>query len=251
MKQACFAKPKGDLVTPETFIRKATPNYKSRNLFPYCPACDEIVHVYGVTNPHPDTVSRFDHQDQKVNADPLDDCVLARRSARLIGLEPSGWALAHARDVRLRFFETESIARAYTFCRDLCRAGNLPTSKFRSMIQRADRKNIWAYADITDWVIPYILLLLADFEARPKNSPAYKFHFVLSKPKSQAVNSLWESREPFAISKIFSESGHAVKTDDNPYPISQDAYLEKAGSFEWILEKGLVSNLKPHPRRQA
>jgi len=251
MKQACFSKPGGKLVTPIDFIRRATPEFKSKSILPYCPACDEVVHVYGVNNPHPDTVQRFDHQNQSINAHSLDDCVLAKRSKRLLGLEPSEWNLAAASEIRRQFLEADNLAKAYAFCLHLCRAGNLPVPKFKSMIQRADRKNIWAYADITVWVIPYILLLLEDFEARPKNKAPYGFHFILQKPKSQTISALWESREPFAISKVFANGGKTVTTDDNPYPISNDAFLEKAGDFQWILDAGFLTKLSPELRKFA
>ncbi len=82
MDQACFGRPNGAMVTPAAFVQRATPQYKTKGILPYCKACKEVVHVYGVHSPNPNTTPRFDHADRDPDADELDDCVLANRSSR-------------------------------------------------------------------------------------------------------------------------------------------------------------------------
>lgn len=251
MKKACFANIDGELVTPTEFIRRATANYQGRKTLPYCPACGEIVHLYGVKNPHPATTQRFDHANIADDMDPLDDCVLAKRTKRFLGLEPSEWALARAQQVRHEFMEDENLARCYAFCINFCRSGNLSTTQFKSMLRRADKKNIWGYAGIEQWVIPYILLLLENFEARPQGKSAYGFHFILRKPISDSINTLWETRVPYAIEKVFSDGGKTVNTSDNPYPISRNHFFDKSNNYKWIHDKDVLKYLRPRSARFA
>jgi hypothetical protein len=143
---ACLGSPDGPLVTPGDFVRLATPEYKDRNIFPYCQVCHEILEVYGINSPG--GPSRFDHQNRLPDADPLDDCVLARRNRRFHGMEPDDLDADYGRILRSRFFEPDNLKVAYAFCLRMCRNNNLPTVKFRSMVNRADRKRIWAYANI-------------------------------------------------------------------------------------------------------
>lgn len=138
--QACFGRPNGAMVTPAEFVQRATPQYKAKGILPYCKACKEVVHVYGVHSPNPNTTPRFDHADRDPDADELDDCVLANRSSRQKGLEPFDWDDQCAEILRARFFDEDNLRTAYGFCLALCRKGNLPAEKFRSMVRRADKK---------------------------------------------------------------------------------------------------------------
>lgn len=227
------------MVTPKDFIRLATPEYKEKNIFPYCRVCREILEVYGVNSPK--GPSRFDHPNLAPDADPLDDCVLARRNPRFRGLEPDGMDAAYGDSLRHRFFEPENLRIAYSFCLHLCRQGNLPVSKFRSMMRRADQKRIWSYADIPLWIVPYILLTLENFTARNSRNIEYGFHFIFDKPHRTTASSLWRQSSECKLVKVFSASGSLVNASDNPYPMSQVALLEKAGDVSWITEGFLRS----------
>ena len=116
----------------------------------------------------------------------------------------------------------------------MCRTGNLPAAKFRSMITRADRKRIWAYADIPTWAIPYILLTLENFVAKKKDGSEYGFHFIFDKPRGTGASALWEQPKNCKIIKVFSNSGEYVTAADNPFPVSMDALIAKAGNVDWI-----------------
>lgn len=235
MELAHLGSPKGPLVDPVTFIKMATPEYKKRGIFPYCDGCQEIVHTYGVHTPNPDTVPRFDHADLLPDADPLDDCILANRNARYRGLGPDGWDDERGRVMRSQFFEEENLRLFYAFCLALCRNGNLPTAKFRSMIRRADKKRVWAYVDIPLWAIPYVLLTLENFVAAARNGKRpYAFHFIFNKPAGTNVSALWKQSSQCEVAKIFSSNGKPVAVDDNPFPVTEEALINKAGDTSWI-----------------
>jgi len=70
--------------------------------------------VYGALTP-----------DLAPDADPLDDCILANRNPRFRGLSPDGYDDIQGHKIRAQFFEPQNLARAYNFCLNLSRAGNL------------------------------------------------------------------------------------------------------------------------------
>lgn len=234
MDEARYGSPDGEIVNPTQFMIRATPRYRERGILPYCPACRQIVHLYGVHNPQPDTIARFDHANLAPDADPLDDCVLAARNERFRGLAPDAWDEAQAIQLRKQFYEDENLKLAYAFCLNICRKGNLPTAKFRKMLARADSKRIWAYAGLRIWATPYILLTLENFQARSKEGYEYGFHFIFNKPKSTGISTLWTNSEACEIVKVYSDSGKQINATDNPYPVSEVNWRTKAGDASWI-----------------
>ena len=229
----------GPLVTVSQFLAKAGPNYKEREIFPYCPACDERVEVYGAHSLN--VTSRFHHPDRAKDADPLDDCHLANRNdSRFQALQPSRWDYEQAQRIKRCFCEPKNIAMAYNFMLQLCRRGNLPVGSFHKCLERADKKGIWAYTDIPLWVIPYILLTLCQFK-----SSTYAFHFVFDKPLKSHADVLWKTNSCF-LNKVFSSSGDLVQTSDNPFPVTLRSYLDKGRNVEWIQDHLLRSLVPLH-----
>jgi len=236
MKIACYGQPRGPFVSPQRFHELASSEYKTKGVFPFCPQCSEQLDLYGINNW---SLSRFDHQNRDPELDPLDDCILANRTdSRFKGLEPDGWDYERGERLRKEFMQDENLKVAYAFCLNLARKGNLPASKFRSMIKRADKKQIWSYSDIPLWVVPYILLTLENFvqEAKVssgKSTTGYEFHFVFEKPSRTTASALWNPVVATSIKKIFS-GGTIVNSDDNPFPILEDQMRLKAGKTNWI-----------------
>lgn len=232
MKKACYGRPRGPEVTAQEFHQRATSEYKEKGVFPFCPECSERVDLYGINSPD---ISRFDHQDRDPDLDPLDDCNLADRNTRFKGMNPDGWDYERGERLRAEFFEDENLKTAYAFCHKMARKGNLSIKKFCSMISRADRKQVWCYANIPLWVVPYILLTLENFtQEKTDKSNGYNFHFIFDKPRGSTASALWERMQATYLKKVFSDDGKIVSTSDNPYPLSQDAMLEKAGTTGWI-----------------
>jgi hypothetical protein len=234
VEKARLGRVDGPLVDPAQFLARATPRYKEHGIFPYCDACHEIVHLYGAHSTNPAIIPRFDHPDLPPDADPLDDCVLANRNPRLRGLSPDGYDDVRGKRIRDQFLDSDQLRQAYAFCLDLCRKGNLPAAKFRSMLHRADRKRVWSYSGIQAWAIPYVLLTLENFSARSKGGKEYGFHFVLQKPRGTNISALWSPNQECRLSKVFSSDGKPVVAQDNPYPVSKAAFASKAGDTSWI-----------------
>ncbi|WP_110641124.1 hypothetical protein [Salinicola sp. CPA57] len=233
MKQARYGSPAGPAVDPTEFLARAGVHYKRRGIYPYCAACGEVVDLYGVFNANPGTTARFDHKDRPDNANPLDECVLSKRNSRLDFLIPSGFDDDRGERIRQQFRDPEFLALAYNFCLSLCRKGNLSAAQFRDLCKRADKKRIWAYADIRVWSIPYILLVLGDFTATNSNGRQYDFRFVFRKPRGSDLSALWLRPSSCHIEKVF-DGGKPLKTDDNPYPVSETDFQMKAGDASWI-----------------
>lgn len=237
MKKARYGGMAGPLVDPVEFLARATANHRQKGIFPYCDACGEVVHLYGVHTPNPQTTSRFDHPNMPDGADPLDDCILADRNPRFRGMQSDGYDDARGKVLRAQFFEPEFLAQAYAFCLNLCRARNIPPDLFRATLRRADKKRIWSYVGIPLWAVPYILLTLENFQATSKNGQEYGFHFVFQKPRGSGgtgIAALWSSQKGCKISKVFSDNGSPVRTGDNPYPVSEVAFVDMAGDSSWV-----------------
>ena len=235
MEKARYGSIHGDLVDVEEFLRRASPEYKKKGILPYCDACHEPVDVYGAHTSNPETVRRFDHRNLSPDADPLDDCILANRNQRFRGLSPDSFDDVQGHKIREHFFEPDFLARSYRFCLNLCRNGNLPTNKFRSMLLRAEQKRIWAYAGIQFWSIPYILLTLENFSTTPRNSKhQYDFHFFFQKPNGTNISALWKNPQNCKLCKVFSSNGKIVQASDNPCLVSRDVFKEKSEDTSWI-----------------
>lgn len=245
MDTARYGSPSGPRVTPRQFIDRATPKYEQKGIFPYCEACHEVVHLYGVNTTNLHTIERFDHANRDPAADPLDDCILADRESRFKGLAPSGWDDQRGHVIRQQFFQDENLRVAYGFCLAMCRHGNLPFSKFSSMVRRADQKRVWAYADIPVWAIAYILLTLETFTGKDRFGRLYEFYFSFEKPRRTNVSSLWEQSMACKLVKLFPRKKDAdkpvmFKADDNPFPVSAQAIQEKVGDTSWMKDEFIL-----------
>lgn len=237
MDRARYGSVNGPLVAPAEFCTRATANHKQKGIYPYCDACHEVVHLYGVNTPNSQISARFDHPNMPDDADPLDDCVLANRNPRFRGMQPDGFDDARGKVIRAQFFEPAFLAQAYAFCLNLCRARNIPADLFQATLRRADKKRIWSYVGIPLWAVPYILLTLENFQATSKSGQEYGFHFVFRKPRGSGgtgISALWLSKNGCKISKVFSDNGNPVRTGDNPYPVSESAFVQMAGDSSWI-----------------
>ena len=135
---------------------------------------------------------------------------------------------------RAEFFQDDNVKTAYSFCLRMCGQGNLPMSVWKTLIRRADKKNIWSYKDIPLWVIPYILLVLENLQGTSQKGATYGFHFILKKPSRTKADTLWIDPGDCAILKVFSASGQPMKGADNPFPLSEADLTAKAGKTNWI-----------------
>lgn len=239
MNYACYNYPGGELVTPQEFIKRATPDYKNKGIFPYCEACGERVDLYGVHNHN--GPSRFDHPNLPAEANPLDDCVLANRNKRFRGMQPSGFDLKHGQQLREEFYKITFIKKTYHFMWALCGRNNFPISKFESILKRAEKKKIWAYKDIMLWTIPYILLTFENF----KYTSGIEFHFYIDKNKTTFINEIWNHPGKTFLCKVFSDTTKLIKSSHyNPLSINKDNFEKISQDYNFIKDEQLSNILK-------
>lgn len=230
MDYACYGRPGGPKVTPQEFIRRASPRYKERGIFPYCEACNARVDLYGVHTLEGPT--RFDHADLPNDADPLDDCILANRNPRFKGMHPRSFNSEHGKRLREEFFDSDNIRRVYCFMWKLCGPKNFPIKSFIKSLERADKKKIWSYSGIPLWTIPFILLTLDNFI----HHKGFGFHFYIKKKKSTSIDDIWSENGKNSLCKVLTSSGELLEktTIQNPLQISEDVFLELSSENSWI-----------------
>lgn len=223
----------GPYVTPSEFLARVGHDYKSKGIFPCCPACKEPLFMRGVHKPDGEEI--FYHKELVPDADPADDCILAfRKDSRFAGLHPSGFDDNRGKELRQKFFDLENMRLTYAFMHTMCGPKKLPMHCFVQCIARADNKNIWAYKGIPLWIIPYILLTFYSFPHGIESAP---FYFYFDKSKAKDASELWLYSHKCKLVKAFSDSGKRFKSADNPFPISQNQIKEKVGSFAWVKDE--------------
>jgi hypothetical protein len=93
------------------------------------------------------------------------------------------------------------------------------------------------------------LTLRDSFNAKEtEKSKAYQFRFVFSKLKSNLADSLWLLPSQCSLEKVFADSGKHIKAFDNPFPVSEKDYLQKANGTSRIgprLLKALLATQNP------
>ncbi|PKF50224.1 hypothetical protein [Enterovibrio nigricans] len=236
MKLAGYNSPFGKAVTASEFEKEAGANYKEKGVFPYCFACKETVYTKGTQSPNIN--GHYAHYRYSDDVDPMDYCVESSQgqaSHRLLGLHTEHWDIYRAEKLRWLFFEPDNVKSAYCFCLRACGKGNFPITKFAELIKRADNKNIWAYKNIPVWVVPYILLLLADFLFADR----FEFRFVLNKPSRLPLQNLWAD-DKYSITKIFTDSQREMA--DGQISINQDTFKRLSGNTNWM-DDGFVERL--------
>ncbi|GAB4362318.1 MAG: hypothetical protein Kow006_33550 [Gammaproteobacteria bacterium] len=211
----------GATVTPEEFIRREGPQYRDKGIYPECIVCGSVLHPYGVNSTN--VTARFDHPDRT-------DCLLSSTpNPRYIHLQPSDWDLAAGKRLRETICRLENIKQAYAVCRALC-FNHLKVPEFLEMFREGDRKRIWAYKGLQEWVAPYILVTLVDLE--PNGKRRFPLRFVLRKPARQPIDAMWVSPEDCALEPVFADSGRPMARD--PIVLSDDRIEAARADTAWI-----------------
>ncbi|AVH43662.1 hypothetical protein ACQZ40_23995 [Agrobacterium sp. 16-172Ci] len=216
-------------VTADEFHQLAGPNFREQGILPYCEQCQEAVDPHGVHNPG--IPSCFHHPNFPIGADPYDDCPAARRQARrFVGVTPRGFDEAHGQALRDQFFAEPNIRLAYQFMHRVAGGpGQLPVELFGRIIERADRRRIWAYSDLPLWCVPFILMTLAQFEA-----PNFSFHFGFVKPRGPA-EMIWEHERTSELVKYFSDSGRETRAPR--LMVTEETFIHQAeGTGVWVAD---------------
>jgi len=234
MKFACYQYPDGEPVTPEEFDARRRREPMGKSVQAYCKECSCIVFSVNAVNPGPGKLSFFRHQTPGSGIEP--PACSQRRDERMQGLHPDSWDKERGKRLRTDFFKDENLGAAFCFCRNMSGNEALPVDVFKLLIQRADRRRIWEYADLPAWAVPYILLVLDDFKTTGKTGKAYGFYFKLAKPDRTSASALWLRPGECALEKRFLSNDNLMTSSRHPNPldVSQERYRLVAGDTSWL-----------------
>lgn len=234
MKLACYKYPGGEFVTPEEFDARRRREATGKSVQAYCEECSCTVFSVNAVNPGPDKPSFFRHQTLGSGIEP--PACSQRRDERMQGLHPDSWDKERGARLRSDFFKDDNLSVAFCFCRNMCGNKALPLDVFKLLIQRADRRRVWDYANLPLWAVSYILLVLDDFETTGKNGKPYGFCFKLAKPDKSSASALWLRSGECALEKRFLSNDDLMssKRHPNPLDVSQERWIEVAADTSWL-----------------
>jgi len=217
-RQAVF---RGRIVTPESFMALAGPDYREKNEYPTCPSCGNRLEPYGV---HSTKVpSRFDHPNGS-------SCPLSSTpDPRYAHLSPEDWDLDRRDHLYNEFCQPENLKGAYMVCKTI--VGKLSGPEFLRPCLQAVQRNVFAYRGITLEILPYILVTLSDFPANDKRN--HPIRLVLSKPNGP-IDTLWLHPDQCTLRFYFADTGRPMRRD--PLPIPCPAAEEAREKTDWISE---------------
>lgn len=237
MEKACFGTPEGKLVTAEDFIGAVGHDYQTKGIYPFCPACGEPVFPFGTSSPN--LTPGFRHKKKADASDPYDDYPLAQRGTSLSDIFSNDWDFSNKTKIKKDFFEDEMLKKAYAFCQKASKPSEkFPVDHFNTLLARAEHYNIWSYANLQPWLVPFILITLGDFKACNQQGDEYEFHYVFKRPRQTAVVS---SPHRCSLMKRFS-NGKPMSWHYNEKHLSTALLETIAGDTAWI-NKGLWAAL--------
>lgn len=188
-------------ITPKEFISEFGADYKIKGIFPKCLHCGEDVFTYGTSSI--EVTSRFKHHSGK-SCNPTH-----------IGEGTITFDFKHGEEVKKEFCETDTICKSYVLCLNMVGRRKFSTNTFLTLCKRADKRNIWSYAGIEVWMIPYILLTLSDLTITISQDKSFQIRFVLDK------NFDLLSREKICnIEKIYADSQTMIES----FIVSHDSF---------------------------
>jgi hypothetical protein len=158
-----------------------------------------------------------------------------------------------AETLKATFYQLDNLKRAFTFLTTLTGKGAVSRDVFGLLLMRADKFDIWRYAGLPVWAVPYILLTFTDFYIRRPSKPTYVVRFIIDKPSRSKLNATWLQPNQCTLSKYFVNKGKATKLFGkpsapsgtgaasasrgrvaNPLPFSEAEYKQLTSDTSWI-----------------
>jgi len=231
VKEACLNRPNGPLILAEEFSKRLAPDWREKGYRFFCPACGQEVHPYGVYSPRPETPRRFDHCNAPEDLSPFDDCTLANRLHGQGLPPPLGWDFEQSGNRKREFLDIgmDLAVRSYLVCHHLCGAGNLSTSKYLALVERSQQHNIWAYKDLQMWMLPFVFVLLDQFQTESEKA----FHFALLR-NGKARQKFWTAPHHFEVQKVFSDSNKPMSHGLVRSAISEHLWSYISQKTSWL-----------------
>lgn len=230
--KACIGRPKAALMlTVEDYDRRYG---KNSMVHPFCPSCDIQLFTHALSSPN--MLASFHHPDGNPN-----NCRLVNPPrGRVPNLEPCHFNEEHASANRDALHQNDSVKAAYAFMWSLCGKGNFSAAQFNDCVKIADAMNVWAYRNLQQWQIPFILLTLIDFKFKDTDKG---FRFTLKK-KRGCSKAYWQTPESCELLKVFADTGKlAEKSSHHREQFSEDIFKNFSTQTEWM-SPALVASLK-------
>lgn len=158
-----------------------------------------------------------------------------------------------ATTLKATFYQHENLKRAFTFLTSLTGKGAVNSDVFALLLRRADKFDIWRYAGLPVWAVPYILLTFTDFYIRRPGKPTYVVRFIIDKPGRSQLNATWLHPGQCSLVKYFVNKGKADRVFGarqatsnkthaaigagwikNPLPFSESEFKQLTQDTSWI-----------------
>lgn len=235
------------IVTVEGFLRAQS----SPSDYPTCPVCNERLFL---------SATRSVKKAASFNHAPRDED--ANRCQLSYSYHPSySWLddvdleaiESRAESLRTSFYQLDSLKRTFTFLSRMAGKGAISQDVFALLLKRAEKFNIWRYAGLPLWAVPYVLLTLTDFYVRREGKKTYVVRFIIEKPSRSKLNTTWLHPGQCNLVKYFVNKGKATKVFGvqpsysgeaptaaglgkvkNPMPFSEADFNALAADTAWI-----------------
>lgn len=213
-----------------------------------CPACGEKVFLSGARSTR--KTASFNHMPGSEEKTP---CGLSyKEHPNYSGLKDVDLEEVQLRAQALKsnFYKLENLKRAFAFLTKVAGKGAVNRDVFVLLLQKADKLDVWRYAGLPVWAVPYILLTLADFYIQRESKRTYVVRFIIDKPSRSKLNTTWLQPEQCALVKYFVNEGKATKVFGvkpavagqssgpmrvkNPLPFSEAEFNQLTADTSWI-----------------
>ena len=232
MKEARLGK-NGSLITIDEYQRQGFHKRSESRYTPYCDACGEKVTTAGIASLKVE--ASFRHYPSPAGTPEMNVCPnSSKASKRYSDLDCSEVNETAGTKLRKKFEEGDYVKKAYFFMLRSCGKKCLSYKQFEDTLRNANRKNIWNYVGMKTWMIPYVLLVLGDFQAR-EDEGSHKFHFMFSHKNSFSMKGMLKDSTGYKIERIYTNGGNPYfKKRCLPYPadVSKQVFEERTTNLE-------------------
>lgn len=218
-------------VSAEQFLREVGPNYKEKNIIPFCPCCKKPMKLYGVLSKVRGLT--FKHVTDSGY------CLLSlTRNNPFYHLKTSHIDFSAGEQLKKEFCNEQNIKEAYAVALKLCN-NRLSTNEFIKLCTTANKLNLWSLSKMDLQTVPYLLVTLNIFKEEDKsikNNRNYTYKLKLIKPGG-TIDILWDKPSECYLEKLF-ENGEQVKQppDMNPvvYSLYDRIFEDQRENIDWM-----------------
>lgn len=218
------------LITIDEFMRRGLHKKENSKELTICPDCKEIV-------VHSSTLSlnvkaSFRHLPKDKNSVEKRDCIYSTEGQnRYSHLTSSERDERLGVSIRKRFYDDLFFKRSLSFMFKACGKGVLKKDKICSVLHKANAIDVWSYANIEAWMIPYFLLALGDF-VTPEERGSFGFYFLFASQKRFKIEEMLKNTTGYVLERRYADSSNPYvgKYLKPPFPwtISKSSFFENS-----------------------